>query len=76
MFKPANEVRVGDRLLAQDLMLWRVDRIERKGSMVDITINPVESGMLICKPTPDQVKRFKTTTRIQVPDNDSDSDEA
>jgi hypothetical protein len=65
--RTAGEIRTGDVLIEGiGGMGWRVDDVTRKGSMVELTINCEEAGMLICKPDPDQVKRFKATTRLRV----------
>lgn len=65
--KTAGEIQVGDVLIeGMGGMGWRVDAISRKGSLISMTINCEESGMLISKPDPNQVKRFKATTRLYV----------
>lgn len=65
--RPASEVKVGDVLIeGQGGIGWRVDAVRRSGASVFLTLNPEEPGFLIQKPTPDQVKRFRATTRLRV----------
>lgn len=66
--KRASEILVGDTMVEGGAggMEWRVDRVAREGGFILLTINLTDADMMICRPTPNQVKRFRPATRIYV----------